>query len=107
MELNFTSVGLALVLLFIISKAYSFARNYAAAVRTGYPVFASPILSKSIPWMILGTAFLPHFKKWLPKWVYERMDVVTHGWEFRLRTDLHDRLGKIFVVPTPDEVSMW
>lgn len=35
------------------------------------------------------------------------MDVVIHGWEFRLKTEMHDRLGKVFVVATPDECSIW
>jgi hypothetical protein len=79
MEINFTTIILTLFLIFFISKSYSFARNYVAAVRTGYPVYISPVLSKSIPWMILSPVFRPQFKKWFPEWFYERLDVSTHG----------------------------
>jgi hypothetical protein len=104
---TFASIVLMLLSIFIINKTISFIRNYVAAVRTGYPVFATPVLSKSIPWLILAPAFQPQLKKWLPKWIYERMDIVINGWEFRLKDEMHARLGKVFVVATPDEVTIW
>lgn len=107
MDLNLTSIFLTLLLVYLISKSYSFIRNYVAAVRTGYPVYLSPVLSKSVVWMILGPALQPQFEKWLPEWIYERLDVSTHGWEFRHKNKLHARLGKVFVVVSPDENVIW
>lgn len=107
MELNFTSISLTLLIVYIATKGFSFARFYINARRTGFPVFVSPILSKSPAWMILGTALQPQFKKYLPEWIYVRLDLTTHGWEFRRRTEMHDRLGKVFAVVTPDECSLW
>lgn len=106
-SLSFVSITLILLSVFIIKKTTSFIKNYVAAVRTGYPVFATPVLSKSIPWLILGPAFQPQLKKWLPKCIYERLDIVINGWEFRLKDEMHSRLGKVFVVVTPDEVLIW
>jgi hypothetical protein len=105
-SLSFTSITLIILSVFIIKKTISFIRNYVAAVRTGYPVFATPVLSRSIPWVILGPALQPQMKKWLPKCIYERMDIVINGWEFRLKDEMHARLGKVFVVATPDEVCV-
>jgi len=107
MEFGIGSVISSLALIFVISKVYSFIRNYIAALRTGYPIIATPVLSKSVPWMILGPTLQPQFKKWLPKWIYKRMDIVTHGWEFRWKNEIHQKLGKVFVVVSPDEVAMW
>ena len=106
-SLSFTSIVLILVSVFIIKKTTSFIKNYVAAVRTGYPVFATPVLSKSIVWWLLGPVFQPQMKKWFPKWIYERLDIVINGWEFRLKDEMHARLGKVFVIATPDEVSIW
>jgi len=106
-SLSFASITLILLSVFIINKTISFTKNYVAAVRTGYPVFATPAPSKNIAWLILAPIFQPHLKKWLPKCIYERLDIVINGWEFRLKDEMHTRLGKVFVVATPDEVVIW
>jgi len=107
MDISITSAILSLVFIFVITKVYSFTRNYVTALRTGYPIIVTPVLSKSVPWMILGPALQPQFKKWFPKWIYERLDVVIHGWEFRWKNEIHQKLGKVFVVVSPDEVCIW
>jgi len=104
---SLTSIILILLSIFIITKTTSFVRNYVAAVRTGYPVFAIPVLSKSIPWLILAPIFQPQLKKLFPKWIYERVDIVIHGWQFRRKEEVHARVGKVFAVATPDEVALW
>ena len=43
MELNFSSVSLTLLLLWILRKSHGFYKNYIAAVRTGYPIYISPV----------------------------------------------------------------
>jgi hypothetical protein len=43
MALSFVSVALTLLSLWIIHKSYCFYKNYVAAVRTGYPVYTSPV----------------------------------------------------------------
>jgi hypothetical protein len=79
MNINLTSVALALLSIYVISKAYSFIRNYIAAVRTGYPVYITPVLSRSLAWMILGTMVMPYAREWLPEWIYARLAISTHG----------------------------
>ncbi|OAX83807.1 hypothetical protein ACJ72_01828 [Emergomyces africanus] len=98
-----TTFGLA----FFIYKLISLVRFYIHARRAGFPIIVSPVLSKSIPWMILGQQLQPWFKKYVPAWLNDRMDVVTHGWEFRRKRELHDRLGNIFTVVSPDECTLW
>jgi hypothetical protein len=65
------------------------------------------VLSKSIAWMILGPAFQPQFQKWLPGWMYERLEVSLHGWEFRSKNKMHEKLGSTFIVVSPDECVIW
>jgi hypothetical protein len=57
--------------------------------------------------MVLGPVFQPQFKKWFPEWFYERLDISTHGWEFRQKDKMHKKLGKVFVVVSPDESVVW
>ncbi|OJD10562.1 hypothetical protein AJ78_08463 [Emergomyces pasteurianus Ep9510] len=98
-----TTFGLA----YFIYKLISLLRFYIHARRAGFPIIVSPVLSKSIPWMILAQPLLPWFKKYLPAWINDRLDVATHGWEFRRKREFHDRLGNIFAVVTPDECWLW
>ncbi|KAL3437116.1 cytochrome P450 [Aspergillus tetrazonus] len=107
MTSNIFSAIATLALAFTIYKLLSFLRVYTHARRTGLPIFVSPILSKSIPWMILGPALQPVYKKYLPNWIFERLEICGHGWEFRNKRAFHERLGNVFVLVTPDECSIY
>ncbi|QSS51007.1 cytochrome P450 [Histoplasma capsulatum var. duboisii H88] len=101
------SVGITLSLSFFIYKLVSLVRHYIQARRSGLPIFISPVLSKSIPWMVLGPYLQPFFRKHLPALLYDRLDIVTHGWEYRRGREFHERLGNIFALVTPDECLIW
>ncbi|KAL5000911.1 cytochrome P450 monooxygenase [Aspergillus recurvatus] len=107
MAFSILSAIAALALGFSIYKFLSFLRFYNNARRTGFPIFVSPVFSKSIPWMILGPALQPVYKKYLPNWIFERLEICAHGWEFRNKRAFHERLGNVFVLVTPDECSIY
>ena len=107
MAFSVLSVTGTIALAFSIYKCLSFVRFYTIARRTGFPTIISPVFSRSIPWMILGPILQPTFEKYLPTWIYERMEIATHGWEFRNKRKFHDRLGDAFCLVTPDECSLW
>ncbi|KAK4936984.1 hypothetical protein LTR66_015264 [Elasticomyces elasticus] len=88
-------------------KSISFLRNYANARHSKFPIYISPIPSRSIAWMILGPALRPQYKKYLPTWLFDRLDIISHGWENHRKTEYHDKLGKTFVLVTPDECALW
>jgi hypothetical protein len=107
MDLSVSSILLAVLFIYILSKTASFFKNYITGVRTGYPVWISPVLSHSIPWMVFGPMFRPQMERYLPEWMYDRMSMFCAGWEFHSSVKMHNKLGKIFVVVTPDECSIW
>ncbi|CAG8273734.1 unnamed protein product [Penicillium salamii] len=92
---------------YVVLKSVTFLKNYTNARRSKFPLYVSPIPSRSIAWMILGPALRQQYKKHLPVWLFDRLDIITHGWEFHRRTEYHDKLGKAFVLVTPDECSLW
>lgn len=102
---SWTAIKLALGLWFLY-KLFSFAKFYTHARRAGFPIYLSPILSKSIPWMIIGPTFEPQFRRYLPTWAFERLELTIHGWEFRVKRKWHDRLGNIFCIVSPDECTL-
>lgn len=106
-DISAASVLLLVLLIYILSKAASFTKNYTAAVRTGYPVWISPVFSHSIPWMILGPMFRPQMERYMPEWIYNRLVMFCAGWEFHAGVKMHKMLGKIFVAVTPDECTLW
>ncbi|KAL2823942.1 putative cytochrome P450 monooxygenase [Aspergillus cavernicola] len=107
MAIKISFIVATLTIAYFIYKLISFTRFYLHARRAGFPIFISPVFSKSIPWMILGPALEPQFKKYLPVWIHERLDIPAHGWEYRNKRAFHDRLGDVFTVVTPDECSVW
>ena len=65
MKLNTFSVVVGLVTFFCIYKLVSFIRFYIHARRAGFPMIVSPVLSKSILWLVLAPAFQPQLEKYL------------------------------------------
>ncbi|KAL2839118.1 putative cytochrome P450 monooxygenase [Aspergillus pseudoustus] len=107
MAFNVLLAAATLVAAYFIYKFVSFLSNYAQARRAGFPIYVSPVLSKTIPWMILGPALQPLYAKYLPNWIFERLEICSHGWEFRGKRAWHDRLGDVFMLVTPDECSIY
>jgi hypothetical protein len=107
MEISVSFILLSILSIYFLSKTGSFIKHYIAGVRTGYPVWISPILSHCIPWMILGPMLRPQVERYMPEWIYHRMVMFCAGWEFHAGVKMHEKLGKIFVVVTPDECTLW
>ncbi|OJJ42355.1 hypothetical protein ASPZODRAFT_105425, partial [Penicilliopsis zonata CBS 506.65] len=93
--------------LYLLYKLACFLRFYLIGRRTGFPLYIVPIFSQSPVWKVLGPIYQPVFRRHLPEWIANRLDVVTHGWDFRLKNILHEQLGSVFAVVSPDECTLW
>ncbi|KAJ5575017.1 hypothetical protein N7450_008916 [Penicillium hetheringtonii] len=107
MEMTIFLLLKTLAVAFIVYKLGWFAIHYHHARRSGLPIYVVPVFSKSTLWLVLATALQPQLQKLLPEFLYDRIDVLIHGWEFRRGRWYHDRLGSTFVVVTPDEFTVW
>ncbi|KAJ5623763.1 hypothetical protein N7510_000072 [Penicillium lagena] len=107
MELTIKNVSSLLALMWILHTLITFLISYIRGRRTGFPVYIVPIRTKSVLWMLLNVPLGPYFEKYLPGWIYERIDIVSHGWEFRRKAEMHQRLGPAFVVVTLDQCILW
>src|ERR1700750_662604 len=104
---SFQSLILTIFGIYFTLKAAAFIRNYVAAIRTGYPIIAFPVASRGIIWAIFSPTIRPYTAKWCPVWIYERMIVLTAGFEFYYGPQLHANLGKVFVAVSLDECTLW
>lgn len=95
------------VCLFAIYKTLFFVRLYIQARRTRFPIVFAPAPTSSAPWLILAPILRPYLQPVLPGWLYDRWDLVTHGWEFRMKRGPFDRWGNTFVLLTLDECMVW
>lgn len=107
MDLGFGALTVMLAGLYLLFKCISFIRFYIIGRRSNFPIYVTPVFSKSVIWIVLGPALQPQLRKYLPRWIYERLDIVIHGWEFRRKAEMHQRLGKVFALVSPDECSLW
>lgn len=94
---------------YLLFKLLSFIYYYILALRTGFTIFATPIFTESVIWMVLGPMLRPKFEKYLPTWMYMRLDLVIAGWDFRRRFDIRQVVGdtSVFVIVSPDGCSLW
>lgn len=107
MELTIRYVLSLLALIWVLHTSITFLRFYIIGRRTGFPVYIVPIQTRSVPWLLLNSILRPYFEKYLPKWIYERIDIVSVGWEFRRKSEMHERLGPAFVLVTLNQCALW
>lgn len=81
--------------------------NYNIACRMGYPMVISPVHPLNLVWILMRRAFLvnptaPNLPSGLGKWTR-----CSHlAWMFHDKYALHEELGKIFVLVTPNGNEM-
>jgi hypothetical protein len=107
MELTIRYVSSLLALIWVLHTLITFLRFYIIGRRTGFPVYIVPIQTRSAPWMLLNSILRPYLEKYLPEWIYERIDMVSAGWEFRRKAEMHQRLGPAFVIVTLNQCALW
>lgn len=93
--------------IYLLYKLLSFIRFYIIGRRSGYPLVVTPLFTRHSLWQIVGPTFQVQLKRYFPTWLYEHLDIHIHGWEFRHKNAMHRRYGKIFVIVSPDECSLW
>lgn len=107
MELTIRYVATLLALIWALYTLVTFLRLYIIGRRSGFPVYIVPIQTRTVPWLILNPILRPYFEKCLPKWIYDRIDIVSVGWEFRRKAEMHQRLGPAFVLVTLNHCALW
>jgi hypothetical protein len=95
------------LLAYITWKQISLTHFYIHGRRSGFLVFIAPFPTKNIIWMVITPMLQPLLKKYIPEPLYTRLDVAIYGWECRQKAEIHGRVGKMFVLVTLDECTLW
>ncbi|GAB7331920.1 hypothetical protein MBLNU13_g03844t1 [Cladosporium sp. NU13] len=88
-----TIIG-CLLAFYLARFPYNLARNYVAARKLGLPIIIVPIDQHHLIWMLISVPLRPVFKKYLPESIYERLSLVTYGWEFHHGLEVFHKHGK-------------
>jgi cytochrome P450 len=76
-------LALGSVLLYIAWLLFRFVQNVLAARKLGFPqIWVPGIVQNGYFWMIFGPVNRLQFKKRLPTWLYERLELTIYGFEF-------------------------
>ncbi|OAA59773.1 Cytochrome P450 [Niveomyces insectorum RCEF 264] len=90
-----------------VSSAVRFAANYRDARRLGLPIVLSPINPLNLAFVVLNAPLRPFLERVIPTAVYEQLKILFYGWEFRDKHGVHDRIGPVFVMVTPNVNEIW
>ncbi|KAK4946175.1 hypothetical protein LTR10_014687 [Elasticomyces elasticus] len=104
--MNWLQAILTLFALWLSSNLYGLLRNYLAARKTGLPLFILPINIYNPIWMISLVPLNPLFKKFLPTWLYEPVNIATYGFEVRLKSSIFEKYGPAFILVTSGPMEM-
>ncbi|PVI01600.1 cytochrome P450, partial [Periconia macrospinosa] len=89
------------VLLFIAPQVWAFHRNYRAARATGLPIVIFPYDPHTLLHVVFSVPLRPVLQAILPASLFDIFELTTHGWQFRDKTAIHDRLGLNFIIVSP------
>lgn len=80
-----TTVFASLIAAYCSKFIYCLIRNFFTARKTGFPSVIVPWDQNHFFWMVASVPLRPHFQRWLPKAVYDRIVLTIYGWEFHER----------------------
>lgn len=82
------------------SNLWSLYKNYLSARKTGLPIVICPVNPYHPLWLIFSVPLRPLFEKYLPAWIYRRLNLAIYGFEFRGKMDVFGDKGPAFVLVT-------
>ncbi|KAI0457001.1 cytochrome P450 [Xylaria acuta] len=71
-----------LLLLYLSRMVYNLIRNIVKARAIGIPMLLVPLDQHQLLWLILSTTNRHRMQKLLPTWLWQRITLTIHGWEF-------------------------
>lgn len=107
--MSWLTIFLSLWLIWALSCLQRLYKNYVSARKTGLPIIILPINHYNPIWMILSVPMRPLFKKYLPTWIFEPIELATYGWEFRLKEAIFEKYKTpafILVTAGANELSL-
>ena len=79
---------------------------YLNARKIGLPIVVVPVSHSNPLWIVFSATFEPQLRKYLPSWLYNRIKLTIHGWEFRDRWQVNAKLGPSFVLVNPSGIEL-
>ena len=98
---SFAVYVLCLVIPYLLWSCQSWFHNYQKAQQSGFPILVCPANTDNPLWIIFSVTARPLLAKYLPSFVFDRLNAGIYGWEYRVRYDLFARLGPAFMLVTP------
>jgi len=87
---------------------YALYTSYLAAAKIGLPIVLCPINSLNIIWMVASSPLRPVLSRTLPKFLWQRLEIITYGFEFFTRGEPFLRtFGKAYTVVGPGSFEVW
>lgn len=85
----------------------SFLKSYLKARKIGLPIHLTPVNDHNVFWMIFAVPLRPIFKRFLPAALFQRLELATYGFEFRVRNKPYKMFGPTYLLVGPGEVALW
>lgn len=101
------SIVASLLFIYIASLVYRLVANISHGSASGLPYIIIPWDQNHFLWMITSVPLRPILKKYLPKWIYDRLSLTIYGFEFHERLRPYEQIGapygndKSYAIATP------
>jgi cytochrome P450 len=76
------SAIITIVVLFLVRFTYNFTKTWAEFRRIGLPLVLVPVDQIQLLWLLLAPPNRDRIRRWLPDWLWRRVNLLIFGWEF-------------------------
>lgn len=105
--MTFLFLILLLLSAFVAHNSYKLISNYVKARKIGLPLVIVPIDPNSIPWMIISVPLRPVFRRFLPPFIFDRLQMTSYGWEHHAKYQPFEKWGPSFILVTCGSNELW
>jgi len=87
---------------------YALYTSYVAAAKIGLPIVLCPVNPLNILWLVASVPLRPVLSRILPRFLWQRLEIVTYGFEFSTRGETFLRtFGKAYTLVGPGSFEVW
>jgi len=106
--MDLLTIIFTLTVVAITYYCYALYTSYLSAVKIGLPIVLCPVNPLNIVWMVASVPLRPVLSRILPRFLWQRLEIVTYGFEYFTRGEpFFHTFGKAYTLVGPGSIEVW
>lgn len=106
--MNLFTITLSLLIAALSYYLYAIYSSYQRALKIGLPIVICPINPLNVAWLVASVPFRPILSRVLPRFLWQRLEIITYGFEFHTRgKPFFETFGKAYTLVAPGTIEVY